>query len=329
MKIGLDIHPAAPAGSYTRHLGKVLAKYAPQHEYVTDGKFSASLDVYHGFRPVLPGLVLRRRVPTVVTVSNLNFLRHPGDYTLSERLFRLASYRRCCRSASRLIALNLAAREELARKLAIDRTRIEVVMPLAATVPSAAPGDGACASVRRKYGLPERFVLMLGTVEPRHNHRTVFDALPDLRSDVGLVVCGRRTAWSDYLLRYARGRHLATRIDFLYEPAPEDLPALFGMARAFVYLPDAELEASIVPVVEAMRVGVPMVLSDVPLNREAAGDAAIYVRPQVPAEVEAALANALEDEDFRRMLAERERRRAALFSEMAVARRLIDIYTSL
>lgn len=45
------------------------------------------------------------------------------------------------------------------------------------------------------------------------------------------------------------------RVDFIYELTPADLPALFRLARIFVYLPDADAEASIVPVVEALRAG--------------------------------------------------------------------------
>ena len=155
------------------------------------------------------------------------------------------------------------------------------------------------------------------------------DGRPPLPQRVGVVVCGRRTAYADFLLGYARERHMAARVDFIYELSPEDLPALFRLARTFVYLPDAEIEASIVPVVEALRAGLPMVLSDTRLNREAAGDAAVYVDPEAVGEVAAALENVLWDETFRSEMRRRERRRAELFSEYAVARRLIDIYTSL
>ena len=152
---------------------------------------------------------------------------------------------------------------------------------------------------------------------------------PPLPQRVGVVVCGRRTAYADFLLGYARERHMAARVDFIYELSPEDLPALFRLARTFVYLPDAEIEASIVPVVEALRAGLPMVLSDTRLNREAAGDAAVYVDPEAVGEVAAALENVLWDETFRSEMRRREGRRAELFSEYAVARRLIDIYSSL
>lgn len=587
MKIGFDDTPAAPAGTYSQHLARLLAEYAPEHEYIIDGKRCKEFDLYHGFRPGLPFPVLLRRIPCVMTVHNLNFLRYPHLYSLGERLVLLRLYRRMLRSASRVITVNRDAREELSDRLRIDPGRIEVVMPLAARMPQNPPDGAELESVRRKYALPRDFVLMLGTVEPRHNQEVLFEALallrereremletrgaempaaaertevraaertgaqagmqsgteagtetgaetgteagaetgmrtgartgeqpaggaaertgeraagrnvesvaeagafaetvarsvrepdgggdlnpenagwrddtasdgvggygdveagaglamrgvgedtpdanrntvaefaaagrehlrpadgtarsggaetaetaeiaetvgvgeaigaadrgadmsvggvcrsartsvgdagrdvgvsvadagrsdaavaagrrgaagtdgrPPLPQRVGVVVCGRRTAYADFLLGYARERHMAARVDFIYELSPEDLPALFRLARTFVYLPDAEIEASIVPVVEALRAGLPMVLSDTRLNREAAGDAAVYVDPEAVGEVAAALENVLWDETFRSEMRRRERRRAELFSEYAVARRLIDIYTSL
>lgn len=563
MKIGFDDTPAAPVGTYSQHLARLLAKYAPEHEYIIDGKRCKEFDLYHGFRPGLPFPVLLRRIPCVMTVHNLNFLRYPHLYSLGERLVLLRLYRRMLRSASRVITVNRDAREELSDRLRIDPGRIEVVMPLAARMPQNPPDGAELEGVRRKYALPRDFVLMLGTVEPRHNQEVLFEALallrereremletrgaemptaaertevraaertgaqagaetgmetgartgeqpaggaaertgvrtagrnaesaadaetvarsvrepdgggdlkpenagwrdsvasdgvggygdveagaglamrgvgedtpdanrntvtefapagrervrpaagtvrsggagtdgtdetagvvgvgeaigaadrgadmsvggvcrsartsvgdagrdvgvsvadagrsdaavaagrrggaetagrPPLPQRVGVVVCGRRTAYADFLLGYARERHMAARVDFIYELSPEDLPALFRLARTFVYLPDAEIEASIVPVVEALRAGLPMVLSDTRLNREAAGDAAVYVDPEAVGEVAAALENVLWDETFRSEMRRREGRRAELFSEYAVARRLIDIYSSL
>jgi len=587
MKIGFDDTPAAPVGTYSQHLARLLAEYAPEHEYIIDGKRCKEFDLYHGFRPGLPFPVLLRRIPCVMTVHNLNFLRYPHLYSLGERLVLLRLYRRMLRSASRVITVNRDAREELSDRLRIDPGRIEVVMPLAVRMPQNPPDGAELEGVRRKYALPRDFVLMLGTVEPRHNQEVLFEALallrereremletrgaemptaaertevraaertgaqagmqsgteagtetgaetgteagaetgmrtgartgeqpaggaaertgeraagrnvesvaeagafaetvarsvrepdgggdlnpenagwrddtasdgvggygdveagaglamrgvgedtpdanrntvaefapagrervrpadgtarsggagtdgtdetagvvgvgeaigaadrgadmsvegvcrsartsvgdagrdvgvsvadagrsdaavaagrrgaagtdgrPPLPQRVGVVVCGRRTAYADFLLGYARERHMAARVDFIYELSPEDLPALFRLARTFVYLPDAEIEASIVPVVEALRAGLPMVLSDTRLNREAAGDAAIYVDPEAVGEVAAALENVLWDETFRSEMRRRQRRRAELFSEYAVARRLIDIYTSL
>lgn len=329
MKIGLDTAPVTLRGNYFQHLAGVLENYAPEHEYVVDAKRYGHLDLYHGFRSSLPLSVHLGRIPAVMTVPNLDFLRYPHLYTFSERLIALRLYRRALRQARRVITVSTPAREELSRRLSIDPAKIEVMMPLAAPVPRETPLQAELEHTRRKYGLPERFILMLGTVDPRHNHEAVLDALPALDTAVGAVVCGRRTVWSDRLLGYARERHLATRVDFIYELSPADLPALFRMARVFAYLPDACSEASIVPVVEALRAELPMVLSDTRLNREAAGHAAAYVNPEAPGEVVAVLENALCDESWRQTMRRRERRRAELFSEYAVAERLMQIYTSL
>ena len=124
MKIGFEETPAAPAGTYSRHLAKLLAEYAPEHEYIVDGARYKELDLYHGFRPGLP-LPLLRRIPSVMTVDNLNFLRYPHLYSLPERLVLLRLYRRALRSASRLITVNRDAREELSERLRIDPGRIE------------------------------------------------------------------------------------------------------------------------------------------------------------------------------------------------------------
>lgn len=329
MKIGLDTAPVTLRGNYFQHLAGVLENYAPEHEYVVDAKRYGHLDLYHGFRSSLPLSVHLGRIPAVMTVPNLDFLRYPHLYTFSERLIALRLYRRALRQARRVITVSTPAREELSRRLRIDPAKIEVMMPLAARVPQEPPLQAELEHTRRKYGLSEMFILMIGTVEPHHNHEAVLDALALLDSRVGVVVCGRRTVYSDFLLSYARERHLATRVDFIYELTPADLPALFRMARVFAYLPDACSEASIVPVVEALRAELPMVLSDTRLNREAAGHAAAYVNPEAPGEVVAALENALCDESWRQTMRRRERRRAELFSEYAVAERLMQIYTSL
>lgn len=102
MKIGLDTAPAALRETYFQHLASVLARYAPEHEYVIGTEVNDGVDLYHGFRSSLPLSVHLRRVPSVMTVPNLNFLRYPHLYTFAERLFVLTLYRRALRRAGRV-----------------------------------------------------------------------------------------------------------------------------------------------------------------------------------------------------------------------------------
>lgn len=112
MKIGLDTAPAALRGTYFQHLASVLARYAPEHEYIIGAEVNDGVDLYHGFRSSLPLSVHLRRVPSVMTVPNLNFLRYPHLYTFAERLFVLTLYRRALRRAGRVITVSAPAREE-------------------------------------------------------------------------------------------------------------------------------------------------------------------------------------------------------------------------
>ena len=77
MKIGLDTAPVTLRGNFFQHLAGVLENYAPEHEYVVDAKRYGHLDLYHGFRSSLPLSVHLGRIPAVMTVPNLDFLRYP------------------------------------------------------------------------------------------------------------------------------------------------------------------------------------------------------------------------------------------------------------
>lgn len=94
----------------------MLAHYAPEHEYVVDTKRHGDVDLFHGFSFSLPLSVHLGRVPAVMTVPNLNFLRYPHLYSLSERLIALRLYRRALRQAQRVFTLSTPAREELSER---------------------------------------------------------------------------------------------------------------------------------------------------------------------------------------------------------------------
>ena len=124
MKIGLDTAPAALRGTYFQHLASVLARYAPEHEYIIGAEVNDGVDLYHGFRSSLPLSVHLRRVPSVMTVPNLNFLRYPHLYTFAERLFVLTLYRRAPPAGGPgVITVSAPAREELSERLNIDPLR--------------------------------------------------------------------------------------------------------------------------------------------------------------------------------------------------------------
>ena len=129
--------------------------------------------------------------------------------------------------------------------------------------------------IRRKFMLPERYILTLMTVETLGQERMLLDLMAGGRLGADLVLCGRRSFYADMLLRTARDRRLALRTNFIYEYSPEELSAFFRMADGLVYLP--RKRGRVQPVVEALYAGIPAVLSDTRRNRLTAGDAARYI----------------------------------------------------
>lgn len=91
--------------------------------------------------------------------------------------------------------------------------------------------------IRRKFMLPERYILTLMTVETLGQERMLLDLMAGGRLGADLVLCGRRSFYADMLLRTARDRRLALRTNFIYEYSPEELSAFFRMADGLVYLP--------------------------------------------------------------------------------------------
>lgn len=326
MKIGFGAVPQSVTGTYTGRLAELLARHAPQHEYRTGCCRQDELDIFHDLSLYPTAAALRSKAPCVVTVRDLGFLQGCGSGAVIERFVRQPRYRRCCRRAGRIVTTSEKLRAELARQLHLDLCRIASVLPLSALPPAAPPNDAECEAVRRKYMLPEEYMLVFGGSERRCRIGTLLQVMAACNAPQALVVCCRHTLHADELLALVRRLRLAGRVEFLYEWNGCETAALLHMASGLIYLPAGD--APIVPVVEAMRAGIPMLLSDTPLNREAAEAAARYVDPDDSVALACALADLL-SAPARTRLIEAGYHIADRFSERAVADRMLEIYAEL
>jgi glycosyltransferase involved in cell wall biosynthesis len=162
--------------------------------------------------------------------------------------------------------------------IAADRLRL---VPLG--VEGAKADRDEIARVGRLYRLPERYLLFVGTVEPRKNLRGLVEAVSLLDEPLPLIVAGA-AGWGDI----DTSATVETRfIGFV--PAP-DLAGLYAGAEVFCY--PSEREGYGLPVLEAMMQGTPVVTSRGTATEEAAGGAAVLVDPMAPADIARGIAEA-------------------------------------
>jgi len=263
----------------------------------------------------------------VVTFHDVTFFILPERYPALRRAYFRAASRAGARLCDMALAVSGTVKADVERHLQMPPERVRVV-PLAAA-PSYRPMDDTAtlAAVRAKYGLPDRFILNVGALEPGKNQATLLRAFHRLKGQNlshGLVIAGPPAWRYERLLRLVDKLGLTDQVRFLdYVPA-EDLVALYNLADLFVF--PSLYEGFGLPPLEAMACGLPVVASTAPALREVLDGAALLVHPlDMPALAEA-MAAALGDEPLRSHLREAGLQRAALFSWERTARETAAVY---
>jgi glycosyltransferase involved in cell wall biosynthesis len=185
------------------------------------------------------------------------------------------------------------------------------------------------ADVRRRLGLPERFVLSVGTIEPRKNHATLVEAYASLRDrhpDVGLVIAGGRGWLYERFFERVRGLGLDGQVVFVGHVPDEDMPALLNAAEVFAF--PSEFEGFGLPPLEAMACAIPVVCSDAASLPEVVGDAGMLVSPRDVGAWVQAIDRLLGDPTLRAGFGARGLARARRFSWDAAADRTLEVYRS-
>ncbi|HEX6589367.1 MAG TPA: glycosyltransferase family 1 protein [Longimicrobiales bacterium] len=282
--------------------------------------FLRQLDVFHAGDFVLPR---RMPVPCVLTMHDVTTILFPRHHAWLNRQVHMRRLRWALTYADRVIAVSRATRDDVVR-VGIPARRVDCIGEARAPLP-AVTGERR-AEIMRTLGLEGRtFVLTVGTLEPRKNHIGLVHAFESI-DDAGLqlVIAGGRGWRYDATENAIRRSPARSRIRLLGSVNAETLAALYASARVFAY--PSHYEGFGLPLLEAMGVGVPVVTSNRSSMPEVAGDAAVLVDPDSPADIRRGLAALLHDEGLRSSLIARGFAREASFSWQRVAAETLDCY---
>ncbi len=328
MKIA--IYSGDVSKNYAQRIVDSLKRVMPQHQFHHTSKRGVNPDLWHCLSPYSSPLEMRNAQRSVLWLSDMRFVHSPHIYSLYDRIFRLPLYRSHCRMAARIIASTSPSKRRLVESLGIEQSRVEVCSSLFVHPHSDdiySPSNEEILAVREKFELPSSFLLMVGSLDTMHNHITLLHALIELDEEINVVICGRRTTHSDVLRAVASDNGLGRRVYFIYELSPRDLIALYRQALALIYTPI--YDSGIMPIVDGLRLGVPMILSDTESNREVATEAAIYVASGSVEELASAIKVVIYNESLRGQLIAQCRAESKRYSAEGVAQRLSEIYESI
>ena len=284
------------------------------------------LRLFHATEHLLPRIP---RARTVFTLHDTAYLLFPQHHLPRNRIFLRLMMPRFLRQADRIIAVSENTRREALRSYDLDPERIDVIPEGVDERFRADVDPGAVEEIRGRYALPPRFVLSIGTIEPRKNLATLLEAFVAVRGrhpDVGLVIAGGR-GWM-YESFFERLRQLGLERDAVltgYVP-DGDVPALLNAAEVFAF--PSEFEGFGLPPLEAMACGVPVLSSNAASLPEVVGDAGVLLPPRDVRAWVQALDSLLGDPAPRAELRAAGLARSRRFTWSAAARRTLEVYRS-
>jgi glycosyltransferase involved in cell wall biosynthesis len=280
------------------------------------------LEVLHGIGLIAP---LWLSPASVVTIADVTWIRQPEHAERwTARLWRVV-VPPGARRAERVIAISEAAREEIVEDLRVAPERIDVI-PLG---PGSHIGEAMDErELRDRLGLGDaRVVLAVSALKAHKNLPPLVEAMVALRRthpDAVLVIPGNPTPRQRELQALAGSLGDADAVRFPGWVSGAELEGLYGVATAFAF--PSLREGFGLPVLEAMRRGLPVACSNSSAVPEVAGHAALYFDPGRPEEIRSALERLLDDGALRAELSERGRRRAEEFTWQRTARETLSTY---
>jgi glycosyltransferase involved in cell wall biosynthesis len=280
------------------------------------------IDVFHATDNVLP---LLNRTKSVITLHDLAFRLYPETHTVYNRWFLRIMMPRFLKSTEGIIAVSNSTKRDAEYFYKVSSGKVHVVYPGVGSQFKPVLDQNKLAYIRQNYGLPERYILYVGSIEPRKNLIRLFEAFGQVnQTDIRLVIAGRK-GWRYPAIFEQLGRlGLEEKVIFTGFVPDDDLPALYSNAVAFVF--PSLYEGFGLPILEAMACGAPVVSSNTSSLPEAAGEAAILIAPQDVQSWVDAINNISRNPQLREELRQKGFRRVKDFSWDLAAEKTLSIY---
>lgn len=290
-----------------------------------DKLIGQNLDYF--FSPNINFTALSKNVKHILTIHDLSFEYFPDCFGWKRRLWhKILSPKKTCGKADVILTPSESTKQDVMEKYNIDGNKIKVIYPgLSSVFSVSSPVDLAQGKeeIKKKYNLPKKFVLFLGTIEPRKNIIGIIEAFQKNHNffpDYKLVIAGGK-GWEYAAIMDLIGKQ--NNVQYIGYVEAKDKPVLYDLSDLFVY--PSLYEGFGFPVLEAMSVGTPVITCHVSAMPEVVEDSAYLVNPNNISEIAQGMKLILTNKQISEFLKAKGKQRAQNFSWEKAAKEFLNI----
>ncbi|HZH68359.1 MAG TPA: glycosyltransferase family 1 protein [Chitinophagales bacterium] len=285
----------------------------------------SDVEIYHGLSNELP-FALPDNIKSVVTIHDVIFQKFPEDFSLLDRTIFKYKTNRACEEADAIIAVSNNTKHDLIEDFKVPEDKIFVIPPTWGREYEYEYTNWFKVLLRQKYNLPYDFILYVGSLSSRKNLKVIVDALeyPE-NSEFHLVVVSNDSGNYEEIESYIMGKEVKHRMHFLKTVPWYELPGIYCMAKCVVY--PSFYEGFGLPIIESIKMDVPVISADNSSLREAGGTGAVYVgTTDIEAWVDA-INRMMVDTEFAKNIVVQGKSYINRFVPEVVTSSIVDLYT--
>jgi glycosyltransferase involved in cell wall biosynthesis len=265
-------------------------------------------------------------IPTIVSVMDVSYLNFPDTFKKRDLLKLTKWTEYSVKRAKKIITISKSSKNDIIKHYKVPEEKTKVVyLGLKKLNMDSSQKDLA------SFGVHKKFILFVGTLQPRKNISRLIEAfslLPQkLKAEYQLVVIGKKGWLYEEILKAPEKFRVSNDVLFLDYVKDNDLPEFYKKAQVFV-LPSL-YEGFGLPVLEAMRYGCPVAVSNVSSLPEAGGEAALYFDPESTTDIKNTIEKILTDSKLREKMREKGREQFKKFTWEKAAKEVLEVVESL